>query len=684
MAYDVIARSVLLGSGSNTADHFIRLIDAGGAVIESSADLDTGDFQVRLPAEGLAPEGTAYIELSWLIRGVIAAGTTRRIEIHQVLVTQLGADGSRPFKLQEPYIRHLQGYVGESVSVDMVDCFQGTVTGFTNDASIPMTVQGTTLTFTPTAERALSPAILIHAENSAGQSLDAAQIYLDVDPTPAVLSAASLDPGNFAQLNHQYIEPGQALFPIDSNRLFTGGLPPFTDALVSNPSWVEMPVNGLIGGRCPVGASPTSTPIVVRRTDARGHTAQYTLNVSVIAPLSRTPTHFPANSTALNSACGNGGNVVQLQANTTYSFGNMYGKGLTTTTAANPVIILGAPGAKVTYLSLNTTGHYVFENVAFELAADAALVSLKSARGGRFVNCSFKGFAVPVDLDDGIWVKQDLFRYAGNGITSRGNSFLVLEGCSFEQFNTSFSITSANASSGIFNTTSTTVADDHAFIQQSTAVWLENVDLLGHGGNHTTGEHRDVIQLANPNQPPNRHVLLRRVFGYGDGQSQALFIENEDQRIASSRIPNWPGNHRDVLVEHCVFVGNAAHGISLRGMLDFTVRNCLTLGHPDENYMGGSLPAYGQLFVRQVNERGLIQNTIADKITVEVPAETANTDVALVNNLDLDTLPGGYATNRAAMFPNYSNTALPMKQRLMLDATWAANNPGLGPDIVRP
>lgn len=62
--------------------------------------------------------------------------------------------------------------------------------------------------------------------------------------------------------------------------------------------------------------------------------------------------------------------------------------------------------------------------------------------------------------------------------------------------------------------------------------------MLYHAGNHHEGEHRDCIQLANPNQPPVRKLLIRRIFAHC--YDQGLFIENEDQVGAAIRCPSPP------------------------------------------------------------------------------------------------------------------------------------------------
>ncbi|WP_269538791.1 hypothetical protein [Cerasicoccus fimbriatus] len=684
-SYEVVIRSAVVGSGWNSTDHFVRLIESDGTVLETTADLVLGDNQTIMPATGTAPANTAYIEIFWQLRGVVATGDTRRIEIYQVEVTQLGDDGPRPFLDQQPYIQHHLGFVNEDVTVDMTDAFIGNVSNYTNDAGIPMSVSGDVLTFSPTTTQTLT-AMNIYAENAAGQSVNGATVYLQVDAEPATLAANStLDTAKHAQLDHQYVEPGQHLFPISCDVLFAGGLPPFEYTITSAPAWVEMPVNGLVGGKCPTSASAASTAIIIQATDARNDTASATIDLDIIAAHDRTPTHYPTNNAEFQAAIGTGGNVVQLATNTTYSWGNTYGKALSTSSTEDPVIILGASGAKITEGGLNTTGHFIIENVDFELTSETTLLSLKKSRGVRLKNCTFTGYTVTVDLNDGTeWETTETFRYVGNGVTTREDTYLVMEDCTLSDFNTALSASVNTKAFGVFDTVSQTVADDHAFFQQSRGIWLENVELLGHEGNHTSGEHRDIIQFGNPNQPPNRQALIRRVFGYGDGKSQGSLIENEDQRISSSRIPYWTGNHRDWLMEHCVFVSNSQNGIAMRGNLNFEVRNCLSIGHPDEVYDGGPDLAFGKILIREFNQGGTFTNNIADYLSIEDVDENANTDHTYSGNLVLDDLSGGYETNRTVIFPDYDDDTLTMKERLMFDTTWATNNPGLGPDMLRP
>lgn len=684
--YEVVSRWTTTGSGSNIAERYLTLTDAEGETLWSDVTRSSGSEQVLLPADGVTPTGAAWLEISWLIRGTIAEDTTRRVEIYQLQITELGPEGPRPFKVRQPYIDRILGFVGVPVTIDLTDCFQGMVTDYSAGTALPLAVNGQTITLTPVEPRPLDPPMIVYALNDAGQSVEGVKVYLQVEPTPAPLAPRQPDAVSEAQLIHQFVEPGQVMFPVNGDKLFTDGLPPFDDRVVSKPDWVEMPVDGLLGGRCPDGAAPASTSIVVERTDARGDTATYTLGVDVIAPRSRVPTHHPIDETELRAALNQGGNVVQLQPGTVYrNIGNPYGMGLGGTSTEHPVIVLGAEGAVINTLRFNQSGHYIFENVTLELASEMEVVLAKRVWGLRLVNCRLKGIEVPVDLEDGTaWMTPDTYRYGGSGVSVRDGSYVVLDGCQISQVNTALAASTGTNSFGVYRTVSDTVADDHCFFQQSGAIWMEEVDLLGHEGNHTAGEHRDIIQLANPNQPPDRKVLLRRVFGYGNGQSQALFIENEDQRIAASRLPYWIGNHRDVLVEHSVFVGNSAHGISLRGILDYEIRNCLTLGHPDEVYGGsGSTPAYGQIFVRGVNQDGVISRNIADRLSIENPAETSHTNNVLTDNLILGDLQGGYDANRDAIFPYLRDTGRPMKERLTMGTDWAAEHPNIGPDILR-
>lgn len=693
-SYEIITRSSLDGTGSNLADHYVRLVDVDGmtvTVVESSSNLGTGDHQTVLPATGTVPSGVTHVEMYWRLRGVVATGNTREISVHQITVTQLGEDGPRPFYTQSPYIQHHLGYVNEDITVDLTDVFVGTVTTFTNDAGIPMTYTGNSVTFSPTSTL-LHSALSISAENEAGVSVQDATLYLQVDAEPATLAAnTGLDSNFEAQLINQYVEPDQHLFPIDCKKLFTGGLPPFEYSITSAPTWVEMPVNGLVGGQCPSSITPTSTSIVIQATDARNDTASYTLDLDIIATRDRTPTHTPTTDTAFQSAIETGGNVVQLATNTTYDFGSMYQKANGASSAEDPVIILGASGAVIeTGTAFNQSGHFIIEDVTFQMTSETTMVSAKDTAGLRLVNCTFEGHEITVNPavpppSGGDWMNSETFRYLGDGVTVRDKSFVVIEDCHFQRFDTSINTLAGAASVGVFDTVSETAADDHCFFQQTYAIWMEDVDLLGHAGNHTEAEHRDVVQFGNANGPPLRNVLLRRVFGYGDGQSQALLAENEIQRIPGNRIPNWLGNHRNVLIEHSVFIGNSVHGISLRGLSNYEVRNCATLGHPDETDPDSSDPAYGQLLVRNINENGVIDDNIMDKQDIENADETDNTNNTLSGNIILDGLNGNdYATNRDIIMPDFDDDTLTMKERCMLDSTWASNNPGVGPDIIRP
>ncbi len=685
--YEIVSRSAMKGNGSNQPDHRVNLLDENGKTLVSSGDRDHGDLQILLPAEGEAPAGTRWIEVSWLIRGEIAPSSNRHLEIYQLEITELGPEGPRPFRQRGPYIDRIQGYVGEVVSVDMTGCFSRTVTGYTNDAGIPMRRKGTVLYFRPNETRPLHPPLRITALNPAGSSVDTLPVYLKVNPTPEPLTARNPDEIQWHNLKAQVLEPGQMMFPVNADHLFKEGLPPYNDRILSKPDWVEMPVDGLLGGHCPRNASPLQTEIIIERTDARGATARYSLPLEVIPPRSRVPTHFPKTGLELNKALKLGGNVVQLQPDTVYSnMGNMYGQGGTTTSARNPVIVLGAPGAVISALSFNKGGHTLFENVDFVLSGQDAAIKAKKTQGLRFRNCRFQGATVPVDLDDGTdWVKKETFRYDGNAVMIREGSFLVMEHCQLSQFNTAFSTGVRAGGLGVYRCTVTEVADDHCFFAESGGIWLEEVHFLGHGGNHTRGEHRDIIQLANPNQPPIRKMLIRRVFGFGDGQSQSLFIENEDQRIHKSRIPYGTGNHQDLLVEHSVFIGNSAHGISIRGASNFIIRNCLTLGHPDENYRGQeTTPAYGTLYIRQYNSNGLIENCIADKLSLEAESETGQTNIQFKENLYLDELEGGFEQNRQILFPSLHDRSKTMWERMRLSPNWASSHPNTGPDILRP
>lgn len=684
--YEAVVRWQLLGSGSPTSDVFLRLLDASGAELYKSDDVRDHVAQVLAPTSGVAPAGTHTLEIEFLLRGTPGATDTRRIEVYELQLLALGDEGPRPFLLRWPYIHTLRGFIGERVVIDLTDSFSGQVGHYSLDEPIPvLEANGPRLTLMPNTTRERLPPLTVFASNVVGRSIAGASVYLYVEPAPPPLSAAAPEPEAFSQLVVQYVEPGQPLFAIDSDHLFAGGLPPWSDELVSAPAWVEMPVNGLVAGRCPTDAPPAAETVVLRRTDARGQSAEYILALHIIAPRDRTPTRLPADTDALAAALKDPapGDVIQLQPGVEYDGGamNLYA-GSAETSAEVPVIVLGAPGAIVLNLNLNRAGHVMLENVAIATRTDGTIIAAKKVRGLRLVNCSLQGARLPVDVNDGqLWKRADTFRLAGEGVVAREDSFIVIDGCAFRDLNTAFVATVQAKSYSVLRTTSTLVADDHVFIQQSTAVWFEDVELLGHSGNHLDSEHRDVIQLANPNQPAVCKLLIRRVFGLGEGQSQGCFIRNEDQDTAvESRLAYWPGNHRGLLIEHSVFVSNSAHGLTMSGVLDAVVRHCAMLGHPDETYRDeGVEAATGQIFIRGYNQQVDIGACIADQIQIELPAEWQhNGNVLRESNVELE--PSDLGT----IFPNRADVSLPMQERLQLSAEWAAAHPGIGPDLLRP
>lgn len=489
-------------------------------------------------------------KVEWHLSGVVPTDGDRRVEVRGVEITQLDEAGPRPWVVRGPYIDHVQAYVGREIFVDMTDTYKGKVSFYKNDDGIPMRSDGDKIIFEPSEVRPLRPPVMVTAYNSAGKANSAVAVYLRVSELPAVLAAATPDPAVHAQLVHQYVTPGDALFPIDCDHLFTGGVPPFSDAILSAPSFVEMPVPGLLGGRCPE-AGPESSPgimtVTVQRTDSTAATANYTFRVQVTSARNQSVVHSPADGPALKAAMKAGG-VVQLQPGVAYGNpGNLYGMAFGS--PAEPVLVLGAPGAVISHLQLDTSGHIIFKNVAFKLDRERTLVSAKKVRGLRLVNCSFTGYTTAVDVNDGQkWMREEGFRHAGYGVTAREGSYVIIDECTFDNFNTAFSSSVNCRAYAVLRTTSRDVADDHCFFQQTTAIWFEEVDLLGHRGNHLDAEHRDIIQLANPNKPAVRKVLIRRVFGYGDGQSQGCFIRNEDQDFTSERLPYWDGSHRGLFL----------------------------------------------------------------------------------------------------------------------------------------
>ena len=520
--YEVIIEHAIRGGGWVSCSIESKLLAADGSALLSIYEASVATHLVRqdgseyegvvqtvLPASGLSPAGTAFLEITWTLRN-IPEGSDRRMEIYSLEVTRLGNNGPRPWFANEPYIGHVLGYVGEEMEVDMADAFDGHVTEY-SIASVAIAAQhGTRITLLPNATRELQPPLLVYARNEAGVSSSAAELFLQVDTSPSTLSPALLDPDVDAQLLHQYCEPGEALFAVDVDHLFDGGLPPFTDSLLSAPSFIDMGAPGLIGGRCPGafgdsdgggateeggggsdggssegGGSDVDSPsaalfslaqAVVMRVDSRGDTSQVTLNVTLLhARRERTPTHAPTTGDELRLALKAGSDriVIQLQPNVLYTdYGNLYGA--FGGSAAEPVLVLGAPGAVLDDIKLDNVGHIVFERVTFALSSDATAVYAKKVRGLRLSNCSLEGWTGAVDFDDGsTWMRNETYKYEGVGVRVREATFAVVQSCHLSHFNRHL-VAEVNAKALVVDsTTSAEAANDHIFLQQSTAVWLE-------------------------------------------------------------------------------------------------------------------------------------------------------------------------------------------------------------------
>ncbi len=160
--------------------------------------------------------------------------------------------------------------------------------------------------------------------------------------------------------------------------------------MVAAPPFVEMPVAGLVGGRCPLFAAAAASAgpgalrelngdgevvsitqsVVVRRTDARADVVEYALNVTVLSARDRSPTHSPADGAEFNAALRDTSAriVIQLRAGVAYSgYGNLYAAFRTGTSAAQPIVVLGASGAVLSEMGLDNVGHVIFENVDFNM-----------------------------------------------------------------------------------------------------------------------------------------------------------------------------------------------------------------------------------------------------------------------------------------------------------------------------
>jgi hypothetical protein len=330
-----------------------ELADSEGASVWNSGQKapPTDSIETRqevVPASGVAPEGTAWLTITFVLRGDNGPACTRRFEIFRLDVTALGDLGARPWAHQAPYVQYYLGHIGSTVLVDVIDSFTGNVSTYSNDAGIPMAATGSRLTLTPNATRTLRPPLQIFATNAVGASVDGVPVFLQVEQA-VPLATISPSPDTLAQLVHQFVEPGNALFPVDADLLFAGGMAPFIDTLEAAPAWVEMPVAGMIGGRCPLDQPSATMNVIIRRTDSQNATAIHTLAVDVLTPRSRTPEHTPTDTAALASALKAGG-VIQLQPNVSYNMDrsmNLYGAFATTSSAADPVIVLGAQGAVV-------------------------------------------------------------------------------------------------------------------------------------------------------------------------------------------------------------------------------------------------------------------------------------------------------------------------------------------------
>ncbi|MEP2642168.1 hypothetical protein [Roseobacter sp.] len=700
--YQLLYRSTLSGTGSNTEDTSLRMQDDSGTTLWNSGDLGTGTHLVEIPASSDA----AIVRFDAKIRGTIASGSSKRYSLHMLGLWDITDSGGFPQKAAKtPFFWSEKLYTGlSSRPIDFTEFFTGNITEYIYDGPEPHTWDGAVLTITPTVDTAGqgdaedgTVTRLIYAMNGPLRAVDPQVISINVSDSTTLTPLTERTPGEDWQ-----IEVGRPMPSFAFSRGVYGGAQPHSYTVLSKPDWVTVEDNGVCHGT-PDRPTPR-TPLTVQVTDALGNTLEANVQIEAVALRDRTPVRtIPSGGVIFDEIrkYASSGGVLALEEDGTYTWGNSFGA--VNATQSNPTIVTGPVTAVVNgRVEIDSCIGLVFEgftvtrsiteSASKDYRAQMILGTQSSCLHINFFDLTIRGNRLDVvapgaSADAGAdWENTESFVTMGVGITTGGN-FPVVHRCAIENVYAGINLDNSK----------------HFTVQDCTVRWI-GVDGLTTNksmggvikgnrfqepvGNYTSYTHRDLLQTFGNNAPQPNHFCWLDNFASCSGVDLIQgHLFDQDGWGNSDKTPRNGTNYRHIYRGNTVFNSTNAHGANLEYYHDSIFEQFSILPHPD------------------VSRTALIYLRFACQILLKDCLINGYTGsgydswfhlVDRENTIDMSTAE---APDFSTIFPNWANPDLafedpreavingqpPSAARFWIDpaSSWNASNPKTAPSWLR-
>lgn len=580
-------------------------------------------------------------------------------------------------------------YVGEPLALDFTGCW-GNATNYSYDGPEPHSWSGAVLTITPSASYSGTETRTVTPSNASGSG-SSKTFSLRVSAAPATLAAGTPTDDLILEVGL-----GMGAISLRRNGRFTGGLPfpndskttKFKYSKVSGPSWVVVEPNGIVRGI--PDAAHQATTLTVRCEDARGDTADLDLlDITVLTSYDRTTNKIVANpANDLFLTCRNNaqaGRYIELTPGETYTWGDWSSPDSSPVPSGGLPCVIGCPDgtAIVDGIKVNAFKNLVFENFKIRCGGGTMADSLNEPYRIYFKDINGQGTTQAVDPDDpeGGWKTDDEWRYIGQSFRGGWEQSVWQN---LDLSSVAWGCKPGGYELAIYGLESYHVRIDAFQTNNLSDSYIADVHCHHFGGNFTylpgNEEHRDLFQFERAGNLPDRaeaNVMDRvRLYagGVDDPSSIQAFFKDLDGVSTSERYFPIENAYRDYIFRDCVVTTrNSQHALALCSYANTLVERCVILGHVD----GGDVGTYFS-----VGEPSTA--TIKDTIYYSVRYRTGTGSDKCSRFIDLsdNNVQANSLSAVLDAFPAWATAGAADDEDAMivLSATWAAANPGVGPN----
>jgi len=618
-------------------------------------------------------------------------------------------------------------YVGkQSQTLDYGSTFSDGYASIEFDGTIPRTIVGSEIYFTPVDEQALTTDHVMAILGSITPPSSNLLTFVDVAPAPLAAS-------NPADL---FIEINRPMPAIDPYFYVMGGVKPFSYSVVTKPSWITMEAHGTCFGRAP-SAAVSATTVTIRVTDQAGATVDVSWDVTVVATRSRSGVALVAGGNIHDAIEANPGSNIVLDGGT-YSRG---GQEITSTgTAENPVIVVGNGSTIMVGDGQRRMpyGHIIWEDCHFKMTSyvegtAAYSVDLRSiSEGCMFFDCSFQGYEVtyfdnalllstkPSDptvndsagaLVDGNWYFNTTERqvreyqggiwsntgfltssfntmWRGTGINIEGRQ-TVLDGCIFDGVERGVIV--QGREDAVYNSLVQNMATDGMNVLNAKGGIVSDTTIRNHDKLFKKTGHRDLLQAYHENgrsKMYNRLTIQNCFFDCNGVYDVQGFHSDHDNWGGTSKLEEACAS--DIVLRNTVIIASSSNGFLFERFLRGIVDGLILIPHPD-------IPG-DPICVHRRSSQIAFSNSFFDQITGDAHTGVQGNWSHLITQNNCESF-GATGTAMTDVFPNYTNTGLifddprtavangvaasTARFYINPDSAWGIANPLIGPGWLR-